>query len=126
MTKLRPRFLTRDILRVDGSREVIGEVVSRMNHPSRNVSGIPGFQDAMFLAHPLLGLPGEHVDDLLPVGVNVEWMTMRRWHRRTNDEKLVGSHDIRPAKPFHVAPCVGFVDGIGGRNKAKIRGIGHE
>ena len=72
---------------------------------------------------PLLGAAGDDVDDLLPVRVPVERVTMVRRHVGAHQQQLVGGDDIGAAEPLVVCPGIGFTQGVGEQDEAAVGGV---
>ena len=89
----------------------------------RDVGDFAGVQDAVIGPDPLLGAAGDDVDDLLPVRVPVERVTMVRRHVGAHQQQLVGGDDIGAAEPLVVCPGVGFTQGVGEQDEAAVGGV---
>lgn len=68
-----------------------------MNHSSRDVRGITGLENTMFTINPLLSLPRNDVDDLLPMWMDMKRVTMKGRHRSANHQELIRGNNIWPA-----------------------------
>src|SRR4026208_1302807 len=83
-------------------------VVGPMDHIHRYVGSISRTKEPLLTIDPLLGCPGDHVDDLLHSWVTMELTCPRRRHGYAHHQQFYGGGEARAAQPFVRAPLRRF------------------
>ena len=95
-------------------------IVSGVDGSSRNVGHLTRAEDAVFIAHPLLGAAIDDVDDFLPMRVVVKRVAMAGVHVGSHQEELLSGNGVRAAEPFIVCPRVRLPLGVLNLNETTI------
>lgn len=84
-----------------------------MHHAGQHGHHLTDFENLGFLAHPLLDLPFEHVNDLLQLGVMVKIMALTGGQHGAVDLQILGMGDFRADHPVVGEAFEIFLHGFG-------------
>lgn len=102
---------------------LVVRVVGAVDRAGRNVGDFARAEDAVVGADPLFGATGDHVDDLLPVRMQVERVAVVRRHVRAHEQELLSGDQVGAAEPLIVCPSIGFTGGLGEQDETTIGGV---